>query len=129
MQSENMCVNFHGYEDIRKDIVKAGNVLVFRLNVCQLVNGKSFLRKTTVTAVPSSTFVINGHKYQLMAAVCEVATSTRPGINYKAIILSNCKWLHCSDLSTSTESWPWYLFIILSNTVCYASNARGCQTN
>jgi len=51
MQSENVCVNCHGYEDIRKDIVKAGSMLVFRLNVCQLVNGKSCPRKTSVTAV------------------------------------------------------------------------------
>jgi len=105
IQSEDVCMDCHGYIDVHKDIVKAGSVLVFRMNVCQLVNGKTCLRTTNITAVPNSTFVIDGRKYQLFAAVSEVTTS-RPGFEYKAIVSSRGKWIHCTDLSASKENWP-----------------------
>ncbi|XP_065894145.1 uncharacterized protein [Dysidea avara] len=106
MESDSSCKDCHGIEEVRKDIIKAGSVLVFRMNVCPLIKGKTFPRKTSVTAVSSSTFVIDGQKYKLMAAVSEVATSARPGYEYKAILSISGKWLHCSDLSTSVENWP-----------------------
>jgi len=56
------------------------------MNVCQVIKGNSCPRLTSVTAVSSTTFVINGHKYKLMAAVSEVATSARFGYEYKAIL-------------------------------------------
>ena len=49
---------------------------------------------------------MGGQKYKLMAAVCEVATLARPGYQYKAILSISGKWLHCTDLSMSTENWP-----------------------
>ncbi|XP_065893048.1 uncharacterized protein [Dysidea avara] len=106
MESDSTCKDCHGIEEVRKDIIKVGSVLVFRMNVCQLIKGKTCPRKTSVTAVSSSTFVIDGRKYKLMAAVSEVATSSRPGYEYKAILSINGKWLHCTDLTMSTENWP-----------------------
>ena len=50
----------HGIEEVHKDIIKAGSVLVFRMNVCPIIKGKTFPHKTTVTAESSSTFVIDG---------------------------------------------------------------------
>ena len=54
IQSEDVCMDCDGYIDVRKDIVKAGSVLVFRMNVCQLDNGKTCLRTSNITAVPNS---------------------------------------------------------------------------
>ena len=69
-ESSGACVDCHGTEEVRKDVVKAGSVLVY-----QLINGKTCLRKTSVTEVLNSRSVVAGQKYKLMAAVCELATS------------------------------------------------------
>ena len=56
--------------------------------------------------MPSSVLEIGGQKYKLMAAVCEVATLARTGYQYKAMLSISGKWVHCTDLSMSTETWP-----------------------
>ena len=106
MKSENVCMSCNGHEDQRKDIAKAGGVLIFRLNVWECVEGKTTPRKANVTAVPTSTFVVNSQKYKLMAAVTEVSTSARPEYQYKALVSIGGKWMHCNDLSVSAQTWP-----------------------
>ena len=80
-------------------------MLVFKIDVWNLIDGKLSMRKTNITDVSNNTIEINGSKYKVMSALGQ-ATSTSPGGHYKAILSVQGKWFHCSDINISQASWP-----------------------
>jgi len=103
MQSNSACTDCHGIDEVHKYIVKAGSICNEHMSINQW---KTCPQTTSLTKVPSRRFVVAGQKYKLMAAVSDVVSSAGRGYQYKSILSVSGKWLHCTDLSVSTENWP-----------------------